>query len=417
MKLLPCLTLLLFTTSASVAQTTPVTRTWTSTDGRKIEAAFVALEGDAVKIRMANGSTFAVPLARLSPEDQTYAKGQTTAPPAAAPAGTAATSPGNPAASKTWPRTFSLPDKPEVVVVKEDAATNEYVYRSPHYEFQCDSKLGANVVREFGRIFESTWMLNCMLPLDLKPQPEKLREIFLARLFTNKDDYMKEGGIEGSAGVYMTAKKALMVPLQSLGVKMVGSRVSLENNSDDDMATLIHEITHQMMNHWMGRLPTWYVEGSAEYVEMLEYKRNGGFSLIGLQRQLKGYAQRMNWDGGGKSFTMIDLEELMTIDGRRWAAALGKGGAATENYGSAGLLTYYFYHLDGNGDAANIIAYLRQVENTKTNEEEQAAVKAHLLRERSYAQLADDVKKALRKEGIDISFFPPGKNGAASSAN
>jgi len=400
----------------AAAQTTPATRTWTSTDGRKIEAAFVALEGDAVKIRMANGSTFDVPLSRLSPEDQTFAKSQTTAP-SSPPTGSTTAAPGTPVASKTWPRTFSLPDRPEVVVVKEDSTTNEYVYRSPHYEFQCDSKLGANVVREFGRIFESTWMLNCMLPLDLKPQPERLREIFLARLFTNKDDYMKEGGIEGSAGVYMSGKKALMVPLRSLGVKMVGSRVSLENNSDEEMGTLIHEITHQMMNHWMGRLPTWYVEGAAEYVEMLEYKRNGGFSLIGLQRQLKGYAQRMNWEGGGKSFTMIDLDELMTIDGRRWAAALGKDGAATENYGSAGLLTYYFYHLDGNGDAANIIAFLRQVENAKTNDEEQAAAKAHLLRERTYAQLADEVKKALRKEGIDISFFPPGKNGPASSAN
>jgi hypothetical protein len=376
-----------------------------------MEAAFVALEGDAVKVRLANGSTVDVPLARLSAADQTFAKSQTAAP------ATTATAPGEVAASKIWPRSFSLPDRPEVVVVKEDTEKNEYIYRSPHYEFQCDSKLGSNVVREFGRIFESTWMLNCMLPLDLKPQPEKLREIFLARLFTNKSDYMEAGGIEGSAGVYMSAKKALMVPLQSLGVKMVGSRVSLENNSDDDMATLIHEITHQMMNHWLGRLPTWYIEGSAEYVEMLEYKRNGGFSLIGLGRQLQGYARRMNYSGGGKSFTMIDLEELMTIDGRRWAAALGQDGAATENYGSAGLLTYYFYHLDGNGDAANIIAYLRELENAKTNEEEQAAVKKHLMRERTYAQLGEDVKKALRKEGIDISFFPPGKNGPATSSN
>lgn len=406
----PLLAVLLISAAALHAQS-PTLRTWTSADGRKMEAAFVALEGDAVKVRMANGSTVDVPLARLSAADQTFAKSQTAAP------ATTATAPGEVAASKIWPRSFSLPDRPEVVVVKEDTEKNEYIYRSPHYEFQCDSKLGSNVVREFGRIFESTWMLNCMLPLDLKPQPEKLREIFLARLFTNKSDYMEAGGIEGSAGVYMSAKKALMVPLQSLGVKMVGSRVSLENNSDDDMATLIHEITHQMMNHWLGRLPTWYIEGSAEYVEMLEYKRNGGFSLIGLGRQLQGYARRMNYSGGGKSFTMIDLEELMTIDGRRWAAALGQDGAATENYGSAGLLTYYFYHLDGNGDAANIIAYLRELENAKTNEEEQAAVKKHLMRERTYAQLGEDVKKALRKEGIDISFFPPGKNGPATSSN
>ncbi len=403
---------LLFTLITS-AQSTPPTRTWTSSDGRKIEAAFVAMEGDGVKIRMANGSTFTVPLARLSAEDQAYAKSQSSPPTAAS---NSTTTPGTPSASPTWPRSISLEDRPEVAVVKEDTAANEYVYRSPHYEFQCDSKLGANVVREFGRIFESTWLINCMLPLDLKPQPEKLREIFLARLFTNKSDYMDAGGVEGSAGIYMSGKKALMVPLSSLGVKMVGSRVSLENNSDDDNATLIHEITHQMMNHWLGRLPTWYIEGSAEYVEMLEYKRNGGFSLIGLQRQLKDYAQRMS-RGGGKSFAMIDLEELMTIDGSRWAAALGQGGPATENYGSAGLLTYYFYHLDDKGDAANIIAYLRELENVKTNQEEEAAVKKHLLRERTYAQLADDVKKALRKEGIDISYFPPGKNAAASTSN
>lgn len=401
----------LLSLSASAQAQAPTTRSWTSTDGRKIEAAFVAVEGDGVKIRMANGSTFTVPLARLSGEDQKYVKELGAATPAAA-----TPTAGQPAAMATWPRSMALPDKPEVIVVKEDAAKNEYVYRSPHYEFQCDSRLGTNVVREFGRIFESTWLLNCLLPLDLKPQPEKLREIFLARLFTNKSDYMEEGGVPGSAGVYMTAKKALMVPLSSLGVKMVGSRVSLENNSDDDNATLIHEITHQMMNHWLGKLPTWYIEGSAEYVEMLDYKRNGGFSLIGLERQMKTYAQRMS-QGGGKTFIMVDLEEIMTIDGARWAAALGPGGSATANYGTSGLLAYYFYHLDGQGDAANMIAFLRQVWNAQNNEQEAVAVKAHLLRERSYAQLAEDVKRAFRKEGIDIEYFPPGKNKAASTGN
>ena len=408
------LAILGFSFSCLSAQTPPL-RTWTSSDGRKLEAAFVDIEGDGVKMRLANGHTVQVPLARLSAEDQTFAKAQTAA--ATAP-GAAAPAPGEVSVSKTWPRSLSLPDKPEVIIVKEDAATNEYIYRSPHYEFQCDSKLGSNVVREFGRIFESTWMLNCMLPLDLKPKPERLREIFLARLFTKQEDYMKAGGIEGSAGVYLGSEKALMVPLSSLGVKMVGSRVALENNSDDDMATLIHEITHQMMNHWLGSLPTWYAEGSAEYVEMLEYKRNGGFSLIGLNRQLQNYARRMNYQGGGKSFTMIDLEELINIDFERWAAALGKDGIATENYGSAGLLTYYFYHLDGKGDAAHITAYLRDIENAKNEDEEKAALQKHLMRERTYAQLAEDVKKALRKEGIDISYFPPGKNGNATpSAN
>ena len=382
-------------------------RTWTSTDGRKIEAAFVSTTVDAVKIRMANGSTFDVPLARLSPEDQAFVKTQTSA------ALNAEVSPSR--ALKEWPRTVSLADKPEVVVVREDDEKKEFIYRSPHYEFVCDSKLGSNVVREFGRMFEATYELNCQLPLNLKPAPERLREIFQARLFTNKSDYMDAGAIEGSAGVYMSGKKALMVPLSSLGVRMVGTRVTLEQNPNaQDNGTLIHEITHQMMNHWLPVLPTWFIEGSAEYVEMLEYNSNGKFSLIGLNRQVKAYAENMS--RGNKTFTMIDLEELMTIDGRRWAEALGKDGMATENYGSAGLMTYFFYHLDGKGDAANMIGFLREVENVKTDAESENAVKKHLLRERSYAQLADEVKKAFRKEGVIIEFFPPGKNGPKSSA-
>ena len=387
--------------------TTPVMHTWTSTDGRKIEAVFVAMEGEGAKIRMANGSTFTVPLARLSPEDQAFAKSQASAAPAKA---TTSAPSDTPAASKTWPRTVALDEKPAVTVVKEDTEAHEFIYRSPHYEFQCDSKLGANVVREFGRMFEATWLINCLMPLDLKPHPEKLRGIFLAQLFTKESDYMKAGGIEGSAGVYMTSKKALMVPISSLGVQMVGNRVSLAESAARDNTTLIHEITHQMMNHWMGILPTWYVEGSAEYVSMLDYNSNGRFSLIGLNRQLQ------NYTGGGKGFTMIDIEELMTIDYERWTAALGKGGSAHANYASAGALTYFFYHVDGKGDAANLIAWLREVENARGDEAVTAATKKHLLRERSYAQLSEEVKKGLRKEGVDVSFFPPGKNGPASSA-
>lgn len=396
------------TSSLLHAQTaTPVTHTWTSTDGRKIEATYVGMEGEGVKIRMANGSTFTVPLNRLTAEDQSFAKSQG--------AGTAAAAsvPGTPAASKAWPRTVALDEKPAVTVVKEDAEAHQYIYRSPHYEFQCDSKLGTNVVREFGRMFEATWLINCMLPLDLKPRPEKLREVFLARLFTSKSDYMEAGGLQGSAGVYMPSQKALMVPLSSLGVQMVGTRVSLAESDARDNATLIHEITHQMMNHWMGKLPTWYIEGSAEYVSMLEYNSNGRFSLIGLNRQVQSYAAGRG--GDGKGYTMIDLEELMTIEYERWAAALGPDGFANENYGSSGLLAYFFYHLDDKGDAAHIIAWLREIENAKNDEAVAAATKTHLLRGRSYAQLGEEVKKGLRKEGVDVSFFPPGKNGAATS--
>jgi len=87
---------------------------------------------------------------------------------------------------------------------------------------------------------------------------------------------------------------------------------------------------------------------------------------------------------------------------------------ASQNYGSAGLLTYYFYHQDGGGDAANIIAYLRAIETAGDAVDEPAMAKKHLLRDRSYEQLAVDVKKGLKKEGIEVEFDTEVKNGGTS---
>ncbi len=404
-------------------------RLWTSSDGKTVDAALVAVEGDTVKLKLRTGAVVPVPLARLSPADQTLAK-QSASTPGAAPAGGTVSTKGAPAAvseaaaasgsslppgppaEKTWPRTVAVStDMSPVTVVKEDAAKHEFIYRSDHYEFRCDSKLGTNVVREFNRLFEATYMVNCLLPLDFKPKPEPLHKYFVAQLYTKKDDYFSNGGLKGSAGVYQGAKKELSVPLSSLGVMMVGSRVSLEPSKDEDNATLVHEITHQMMNHWLRHLPVWYIEGSAEYVSILKYE-HGRFSLSGLGERLHHFIQRRT--GDAKHYTMLDLEELMNLDSATWANALANG-KASMNYGSAALLTYYFYHLDGQRDAANMIAYLRAVENAKTKEEHEAALKSNLLRGRTYAELQTEVKKGLRKEGIEVDFATRGQKVSESA--
>ena len=370
----------------------------------------VAVEGDVVKLKLRTGAVVPVPLARLSAADQAFARQAAPAAPTApsvATTGGATEMPAAPAAEKTWPRTIALgTDVIPVTVVKEDAAAKEFVYRSEHYEFRCDSKLGTNVVKEFNRIFEATYLINCKLPLDFKPTPEPLHKYFVAQLYTTKDDYFANGGLKGSGGVYQSGKKALSVPLSSLGVMMVGSRVSLEPSKDEDNATLIHEITHQMMNHWLRHLPVWYIEGSAEYVSILKYE-HGRFNLGGMGERLHHFLQRRGSDG--KHYTMLDLEELTSLDGKTWAAALTNGKAG-KNYASAALLTYYFYHLDDQRDGAHMMAYLRAVENAKGKEEHETAFKTHLMRGRSFDDLKTEVKKGMRKEGIEIEFAAAGRN-------
>lgn len=50
------------------------TRVWTDSQGRKVEATFIKLDGDTVYIQLANGTVFPLPMNRLSPEDQAIAK-------------------------------------------------------------------------------------------------------------------------------------------------------------------------------------------------------------------------------------------------------------------------------------------------------------------------------------------------------
>lgn len=59
-------------------------RTWTEAgSGRTLDGEFVKMQGDAVVVRVANGSTVQLPLARLSEADQAFVKAQAEAKPVA----------------------------------------------------------------------------------------------------------------------------------------------------------------------------------------------------------------------------------------------------------------------------------------------------------------------------------------------
>ena len=59
------------------------------------------------------------------------------------------------------------------------------------------------MVSDCGRISESPWVLNCKFPL----KPEPLREVFVYQLDANMKNYLQEGGVEGSSGICMSARK------------------------------------------------------------------------------------------------------------------------------------------------------------------------------------------------------------------
>lgn len=304
------------------------------------------------------------------------------------------------AALREWPHEVALEGTPEVTIVSEDVRSGQFIYQSPHFEFSCDAQLGPEVVRHFARVFEATHRLNCLLPLDLKPAPEPQRELFHARILSEDATYAAAGGPAGSAGFYSRSGKCLYVPASSLGVKKVGERVVLDQSIEGD-GTLIHEITHQMMNHWLPKLPVWFVEGSAEYVGAADFV-HGRFFMGGMQDRLKQRlrnrgARRM---GDSVRFAMLNVGELLGMDGKAWAASMATA-AAGENYASALLLTFYLYHMDRAGDAGGVIAFLRAVEQGMPHDQ---AVREFILAGRRMEDFQREMGRAFEGIGVELQF-------------
>lgn len=79
-------------------------RTWTSSDGRKLEADFVSATETTVTLKKAGAKPFTLELAKLSAEDQEFVKSQAAAKPDAKPAGDKpAEKPAGPATAITGP--------------------------------------------------------------------------------------------------------------------------------------------------------------------------------------------------------------------------------------------------------------------------------------------------------------------------
>jgi hypothetical protein len=302
-------------------------------------------------------------------------------------------------ALSVWPRSVALKNAPEVRIVAEDASKDEFIYHTEHFEFSCDAPVGPDAVRHFARVFEATWMLNCQLPLDLRPEPETMRKWFRARILSTDDAYLASGAPPASGGYYSRADKTIYVPISNLGMKVIADKRVQVDRSLEASETLIHEITHQMMSRWLPRLPLWYAEGAAEYVGSADFI-HGRFFLSGMEARLKHVLRKRGTAevGGRLRFFMVSLPELLAITQKDWGAALG-GAEAGQNYSSALLLTYFFYHLDGDKKGSSMIQWLREIEKGADAGD---ALHTHLLRGRSLARLESEVIDAYRKAGIEI---------------
>ena len=330
-------------------------RTWTDSQGRKVEASFGGLEGTSVRLVLQDGQIVPYPLAQLSAADQAYAKAQ----PPPAPNGTASLSTPQrlPAAQRTWPEKVEVSARTmdKLQLVSEEPQNRKYLYRTDAFEFMSQDKLAGSVMTEIARTFEATRLLVASLPWGIVCTPPSPLERFQAALYETREDYINNGGPANSGGVYDSGDMIFKIPFPSLGLERRGKTWFKNENYRND--TLVHEITHQMMHDYLAFLPKWVIEGTAEYTEMLPYNA-GTFRILSHKTGIKDHVSATT---GGTPVRLGSIGAHLTMNREQWDARATSPQAMRDLYFHSVLLVYFFNHLDGDARGTRFIQFFDAV--------------------------------------------------------
>lgn len=253
------------------------------------------------------------------------------------------------------------PSEVEVSLVSSEEG--RHVYHTRHFEFVSGAVLGEAPLKDIARIFEATYHLMQASPWGVLATPRE-KERFRAEFYTSREKYVAAGGPKESAGVYLSERKVLMVPFQTLG--LVPGTQGWQRSQDYSTETLVHELTHLLMDDALAAMPMWLAEGVAEYMEVMPVK-SGGFTPSGHAAAVREHHKQRPAFDLAKTFVMSrDTWENQgrvkeSGGGRRNAnipARRGGHHGAHQLYEAGLLLTYYFIHLDGNGDAARLQRFI-----------------------------------------------------------
>ena len=253
------------------------------------------------------------------------------------------------------------------VLLRSD--TTHAVYRLGKFEFQTGPDLSAPLVKEIARTFVAVGELIERLPWEMPPIPPR-GDYFTARLYPKRSDYDAIAP-PSSGGFYSLQEKIFHVPYQSLGISQdSGGKWTKARDLNSD--TLVHELTHMIMDRIIRHVPLWVTEGAAEYVETIPYE-NGVMRTGMLPKALKDYIAHMEsmptrartqYTFKASAQTLV---EVLHLSAKQWHQRVGTEPptrtpgsvqpfiqlpgneiAARQHdlYMHACLLFYYFMHLD-----------------------------------------------------------------------
>jgi hypothetical protein len=353
-------------------------RAWTMRDGRTFEASLAAADGLRATFSQIGKPDFVAVVSELTAADAEIVREWRAEwrHPLIVPGRLA-----------PWPAHAAAPAG-EAKFRGDDAGV--FNYESDHFRITSEVKLGAGTVGDLAGVLEATRAALIGIPLGLHAGGE--RERYAVSLMRDAESYRSAGGGDGSAGFYDARRRRMLVLLPNLGIEQKTDGVRLDYGRN--LFVLRHEVTHQLMARWHGRVPVWAWEGIAEVVASLPYA-NGRYTLQNPGAGMRDYILKWRKSPAARSVALVPPARLMAMTGEDWKSAVGQR-AAYELYNSAAVLTYYFIQLDGGAPFAGFLDALRR------GEDEAAAERAHLLRGKTRESLTIEIIALGRKLGVEL---------------
>ncbi|NLT71144.1 MAG: M1 family metallopeptidase [Verrucomicrobiaceae bacterium] len=268
-------------------------RVWTSHDGRTLDAKILAVRDGRVILDIGDGRTVALTPDRFSEADQQFIREWE--------AVSVFFDPGYEASRRLRPTL-------EPGLFEGAFVQRGKVHETRHFRFECDAVLAEEVVRDFSRLFEVTYLGVLANPLGLAiATPEGGK--FQVKLFSQEADYLEAGGSTDAAGVYLMKERVMLVPLASLG--LTEGSAGYKKTRDFDPRILIHETAHALTHQWLDHAPMWFIEGFAEYIAAIPY-REGRLELARHREGLLALATK-KFGGNPTRFPLADPAEFTAM--------------------------------------------------------------------------------------------------------
>jgi hypothetical protein len=200
----------------------------------------------------------------------------------------------------------------KAVLVAQPDDEGRKVWHTRFFRIDSDVELRPNDLLRLAQVADTTATAVKAHPLPLFAPPEEGRPRIA--IHAKSSTYREEGGVHGTAGMYVARKALVLVQGEYLVRSPDAARSRLAPRNDEDL--VVHEIVHLCMHRTNPRLPQWLIEGLAEYFACA-HAGAGRFSFGNMDQRVRDHLRtRLSPDDPG--IPLIPPADLIPLDGPGW---------------------------------------------------------------------------------------------------